>query len=292
MEGETTLLAKKVDGRGERVLARDVDPGYGLAVTSGRVVFAETHQRTVLRELSLDGSKTLVLSRSLLAPFALRGNLLAWIERVHGMQRVVVRNLVTGRVRLALSLPRCAHGHCYLLEEVTLADRGVVFTRDSSNPDRSWVIRVTFADRHRTQVLVANDPQPDLKPSSAGALYYAFGEAGSAGTSDEDPSGSPFPANRPFRFSPTSTAVAFLRISHGCDSGLVVSDHGRRTVVASPRTLRRLVGAKSQRLCIYLEGFSLAGRTTLSAWAFVPPGLGEDAVKGVRGLGFVSSVPS
>lgn len=95
----------------------------------------------------------------------------------------------------------------YHIGAVALADRGVVFTRDASRPDTSLVVRRSFADARVSTVKIVNDPQPDLVPSSAGALYQAFGH----GWYRWD-----FGQARPRRASfPANSAAQLLSYEHG-----------------------------------------------------------------------------
>ena len=50
----------------------------------------------------------MVLSRWLATPFAARGRLVAWIEQHGKRQKVVVRDMSTGRLRLVSMPPRCS----------------------------------------------------------------------------------------------------------------------------------------------------------------------------------------
>jgi len=115
LEGEnsgTALLERELGTAHKRVLVRSVKSSYGLALTSGWVVYADGGVHTRLSAIRPDGSRKMVLSRWLAAPFAARGHLLAWIEQDGRRQKVVVRDMSTGRVRLVSMPPRCEHGHC------------------------------------------------------------------------------------------------------------------------------------------------------------------------------------
>ena len=99
---------------------------------------------------------------------------MAWADQDAKRQRVYVRDMSTGTRWLAASLPRCVGGRCYRIDAVGLADQGVVFVRGAIGPQPSFIVRRGFSDAKPTSLAVPNDPQPDLSPSSAGALYYAF----------------------------------------------------------------------------------------------------------------------
>jgi hypothetical protein len=284
---ETTLLGRTLPGGRKRVLARNVKSSYGLALAAGWVVYADGGSRTRLRAISLDGSRNVILSPWLAAPFAARGRSIAWIEQVGRGQRVVVRDMGNGRVRLTSAMPRCAREHCYRLGKVTLAERGVVFTREATDPDRSWVMRIRFSTRALTRVAIRNDPQPDLVPSSAGAVYYAFGRGWYRWDFGKRPRGTRFSANPPAPLLAYEHGRWFLSTRRGCDFGIVSIDAGgRRHVVVSPRRLGRLVPSTS-RSCVWLQAFASAGRRPLSAWALVPRESSEEhSDRGLFGVAF------
>ena len=293
LEGQnsrTALLERELGTARKRVLVRNVKTNYGLTLASGWVVYADGGARTRLSAIRPDGSSKIVLSRWLAAPFAARGRLLAWIEQDGRRQRVVVRDMSSGRVRLVSRLPRCERGHCYQLEQVMLADRGVVFTRDSSNPDLSWVVRIRFSNRVLTSVRLRHDPQPNLVPSSAGAAYYVAGRGWYRWDFGGRPRGTPFRANPPAPLLGYEHARWFLSTRRGCDFGVVVLDAGgHRRVVASPRRLRRLVPSRS-RLCVLLQAFVWTGRRPLTAWAIVPQeSSDEHSDKGLYGVALASN---
>jgi hypothetical protein len=157
-----------------RILAHGVVPHFGLASTTRWVVYAVGRGSTLVAARH-DGSGKTTLSTQLVAPIAGRGEKVAWAEQDAKRQRVYVRDMATGTRWLAADLPRCAGGRCYRIDAVALADEGVVFVRGAIGPQPSFVVRRGFSDLRSTSLAVQNDPQPDLAPSSAGALYYAFG---------------------------------------------------------------------------------------------------------------------
>lgn len=93
-------------------------------------------------------------------------------------------------------MPRCVRRRCYQIGAVTLAEHGVVFTRTTTGPDDSVLIRRGFSDPRPSEVRIPGDPQPELAPSSAGALNNGVGHGwlrwdfgpGSS-TTDREPSG-------------------------------------------------------------------------------------------------------
>jgi hypothetical protein len=290
----TPMLLERVAGSGrKRILARQVKPSYGLALTAGWIVYAGTGVHTTLRAMRSGGSKRIVLSRSLVAPFAARGALIAWAEQEGDRQRVIVRDMRAGRVRLAMTMPRCVRGRCYQLGAITLAERGVVFTRDSVNPDQSFVVRRGFSDRASSRVTILDDPQPDLVPSSAGALYYALGR----GWYRWD-SGQRRPRRTRFRANPPALLLAYERgrwftaAHRGCNFGVaVVNRRGARRVIAAPERLRRFA-PRGSHYCVLLQAFAWTGRQALTAWALIPRhSSDEHSDKGLVGVALAKDVP-
>ena len=156
-----------------RKLATGTLPQFGLAATTNHVVFAQPSNSGVeLFAIRQDGSDRLVLSRSLAAPIASRGELVAWAEQSGSSQRVVVRNMSTHHEWIAARMPPCDGGRCYRIDAVTLADHGVVFGRGAIGPHPSLIVRRRYQDPEPTFAEVPNDPQPELANSSDGAVYY------------------------------------------------------------------------------------------------------------------------
>jgi hypothetical protein len=295
LEGNgTPVLLERVASSGrKRILARHVKPSYGLALAAGWIVYAGAGVGTSLRAISRDGSKRIVLSDALATPFAARGRLIAWAEQEGDQQRVVVRDMSADRVRLATEMPRCVHGRCYQFGAITLAERGIVFTRDSTNPDQSLVVRRRFSDRAFSKVTILRDPQPDLVPSSAGALYYALGR----GWYRWD-FGQRRPRRTRLRANPPAPLLAyehgrwFTSTHRGCDFGVAVGNgRGHRRLIAAPELLRRLV-PRGSRYCVLLQAFAWTGRQALTAWALVPRhSTDEHSDKGLVGVALASNVP-
>jgi hypothetical protein len=218
-----------------------------------------------------DGSKRVVLSRALVASIAARGELVAWAEEARGRQRVVVRDTANGAEWLAADLPRCEQGRCYRVDRVALAERGVVFTRAASGPDTSRIVRRGFGDARLSEVTLAGDPQPELVPSSAGALYHGFGRGwyrwdfGSA-----RPRRAPFPANPVPQLLGYERGHWFVLTQDGCRYSVTALRPGRgRIVVASPRSLRALA-ASDRSICVELAASAWTGRQPLTAWVVAP----------------------
>jgi hypothetical protein len=245
-------------------LARDVDPGFGLASTSRWVVYASGGPPTRLVATAHDGSATMTLARVLVAPVAARGELVAWAEESGGRQRVLVRDMARGSTWLAASLPKCERGRCYRVDAVALADDGVVFSRVATAPDTSLVIRRRFADDRPTQVRLDGDPQPDLAPSSEGAVYQALGRGWYRWDFDDRS-----PRRVLAGLGSDTGVLAFeggrwlLQVEHGCSSAVMARTRGRSAVAA--------VEHPARGQCAQLGAATWTGRQLLTAWGVIPP---------------------
>ena len=169
-----SMLMERVLKTGKtKLLASNALAQFGLASTATRVVFADRGRSgPELVAVRHDGGGRLVLTRSLAAPVAVRGDLVAWAEQSASAQRVVVRHMRTGREWVAAQMSRCRRGRCYRIDSVTLADKGVVFERGAIGPHPSLIVRRGFDEDRVTTASVAHDPQPELAASSAGALFH------------------------------------------------------------------------------------------------------------------------
>jgi hypothetical protein len=262
------LVERRLDTGATRVLATNVEPHYGLASTANWVVYALPDRRLIA--VAHGGSRRIVLSTSLLAPLAARGELVAWAERDGDRDRVVVRDMSGRRPAVILRMKRCELRRCYQIEAVTLAERGVVVARDGTDPDGSFIVRLAFSDRTPTQVAVPDDPQPDLVPSSAGALYYALGRGWYRWDFGEArPHRTGFAANPPATLLGYEQGIWFLATQNGCTSTVVAVDRGRRRAITSAQELRALDRATSE-LCVTLAAFNWTGRQVLTGWALSP----------------------
>ena len=172
-EGPVSVMGRDLRTKRERVLATQVHAEYGIAATRGWVVYAGgPHSLIAVRH---DGTGRRTLTADLAAPFAGRGERVAWAEFSKDTYRVVVRNMKTGKQWVAARIPRCVSSRCYRIDAVMLAAGGVVFSRGAIGEHPSLIVRRGFSDPAPTSVALPGDPQPDLAPSSAGALYYSFG---------------------------------------------------------------------------------------------------------------------
>ena len=264
----TTVYQRDLLTGRSRRLAAGVDPSFGLASTSRWVVYAAGGRRLVA--VTHDGSRRIVLSSALVAPLAARGDTVAWAEEKGNRQRVVVRDMSGRRRPFATAMSRCEPRRCYQLGAVALAAKGVVFTRTATSPDRSLVVRVRLGDHAVSRVAVPNDPQPDLAPSSEGALYYAFGRGWLRWDFGQArPHRVALPANPPAPLLAFERGRWFLSTRRGCNTGIVVLQRGRRTAVVTPQEVRRLARS-TLPLCVALESFSWASPRALTSWAVLP----------------------
>jgi hypothetical protein len=268
---ETALMQRDLRTGHTTTLARGIDPHYGLAATRDWVVFAETAGSSRLLAMRHDGSGRLELAASLAAPLAARGAVIAWAERDDGVDRVVVRDMTTATQWVAAALPRCEKGRCYRVDSVALADGGVVFTRVTTDPDASQVVRRAFDARRPQRVSIPGDPQPDLVPSSAGALYYVLGKAWYRWDF-----GRARPRRTPFTGDPPTPLLAyergrwFLGAQRGCRTHVVARRRGRQASIVSPSSLIAQARAPHAGICVQLGALTWTGRQPVTAWGLAP----------------------
>ncbi len=282
----TVLMQRDLRSKRSATLAVDVDPGFGLASTTGWVTYAETGPEPRLLAVTHDGRRRVTLSRSLVAPIAGRGELVAWAEQVGQAHRVVVRDMARETDWVAAEMPRCVRGQCYQIGGVTLAERGVVFTRSATAPDTSVVVRRAFSDPRPQEVRIPGDPQPDLAPSSAGALYHVIRrgwlrwEFGNA-----RPRATRFGADPPVGVLAYERGTWFIIRQKGCSAGIVALRSGhRRQTVADPKHVHAAVGG-TRGQCAQLGGFTFTGRQPLTAWGVIPEhSLEEHSEHGLAGV--------
>jgi putative copper export protein len=270
-EAESAVLVERdlLSGR-THVLARDVAPQYALASTPGWIVYATATLPRRLIALSGDGRRRLVLASRLLAPFAARNDLVAWAEQDGDRQHVLTRNMATGDESVAADVPACSAGHCYRIDAVTLAAQGVVFDRGAIGSQPSFVVRHQFATARTTAVKISNDPQPDLVPSSRGAVYYAFGRGWYRWDfGDSKP--------RPINFSRAAYPIRFdggrwfLVENRPCRNTLTTEGpSGERIVIATSASIQAAAGVASD-LCVNLSNESSFGDRPLTTWLIAPP---------------------
>jgi hypothetical protein len=252
-------------------LAADTLPQFGLASTSTHVVYATRGASSVnLLAVRHDGTNRSLLTRSLAAPLASRGSLVAWAEQSGPWQRVLVRNMRSGRTWIAARLRRCDRRGCYRIDAVTLADKGVVFDRGAIGQQPSLIVRRRYNEPKPTIARLPNDPQPDLAPSSSGAFYYWLRH----GWMRWDFGGKRHPVTG---ISGTrSWAVSYERgrllllVGSRCRPRLVVEPTGGRRIEV-PAPISTPASPKDfGRLCRAMTDFSWSGRQLLVAWSVIP----------------------
>jgi hypothetical protein len=268
-------------------LAKRTLPEFGLASTATHVVYAEQGKAgPQLVAVRHDGSNRVILTRSLAAPIASRGNRVSWAEQSGSTQRVIVRHMTSGRVWIAARKDRCNRSGCYRIDAVTLADAGVVFDRGAVGPQASFIVRRRFRDREPTLVKLANDPQPDLARSSAGAYYYwlrhgwmrwNFGEARQQATGRQGVH-SWVLDNEQGRL--------LLQTGPRCKPRLVIQLPSGRTLVAAAPSSTRASPKNFGPLCRELNAFVWQPPRLLVAWSLIP----ELSIQSHTDVGVVSLV--
>jgi hypothetical protein len=271
-----------------KTIARKVDPLYGVASTTRWVFFARTTAGgTELLRVSHAGTDSRVLTDSLVSPIASRGDVVAWAEESGASQRIVALDADRGSQWTVARMPSCSVSGCYHIGAVTVADSGIVFTRNAVGSQPSLVARREFGASGTESVAIADDPQPDLVPSSSGALYYALGR----GWYRWD-----FGASRPrpvaFADDPVKSLIRhengrwYWLSRQGCDYGLEsTSDAGGiRVTLVVPGRLERLAPGPVPA-CTSLAGFAWTGRQPIASWV-IASAASEAAHEdeGLRGL--------
>jgi copper transport protein len=286
-EGAIAALAvRDLRTRRSTTLVRNIAPQYGLAEASGLVVYATGSLPPRLVAIEVASGRRLLFARNLVAPFAWRGERVAWAEEKGARQRIVVRDLSTGKQWVAADVPSCKRQRCYRIDGVTLADRGVVFVRGAIGPQPSFVVRRAFSAPRPETVVVAHDPQPDLVPSSAGAVYFALGK----GWYRWD-FGQSRPSRAPFKGDGSADPVGydegrwFVRRHRGCDDLMVaLLPDGRQVVVGSPTTARDLAGV-GREFCAKAINLAWTRGRVLTSWAMTPLAHSHAEAPGVIELG-------
>ena len=288
-EGTPALVQRDLRTKRQRILAAKVHPEYGMASTRDWVVYASgLHALFAVRH---DGSGRRTLTANLAAPFAGRGERIAWAELVNDRYRIVVRNMATGKRWVAARIPRCVSRRCYRIDGVTLADGGVVFTRGAIGEQPSFIVRRGFTDRAPTSVAVPHDPQLELAPSSAGALYYVFGR----GWQRWD-FGTRKPRATRFGVADQNTILQYedghwlTRRTRGCRETLqVIRPGGRGAVLAASKGVLKLANLKPSG-CADIVAFHAIGNRAITAWRFQQPATDKYPV-GLNLAGIVVSQP-
>jgi hypothetical protein len=272
--------------------AGTVDPLFGLASTSRFVFFARSSgNSTTVVQTSHRGTDARVLTTNLVTPLASRGNVVAWGEQSGPTERVVA---YTGTRRwIVAQMPRCTTKGCYRLDEVTVAKRGIVFTRDAVGSQESFVLRRAFGDRTVESTAVQHDPQPDLVPSSSGALYFALFR----GWYRWD-FGSARPRPVSFANDPSKQLILhegshwYWLVRHDCSVRIESNRGGNGAALNVPVRLASL-GPDAGRTCTELCALVFAGPHAIAAWAIASEAAEDDhSDAGLRGVVVSARVPS
>jgi hypothetical protein len=284
------------DSRTQRVtrLASDGAPPFGLATTSKWVGYgaAGAAGRTKLLAIRHGGGARVTLSRSLIAPIASRGERIAWAEQSAQTQRVVVRDMRTGTNWIAAELPRCRGLRCYRIDAVELAADGVVFDRGSIGTQPSLIMRRRFGGSKLEALRLPRDPQPDLAPSEAGALFYWLGHGWRRWDFGR---GSPRAAaprhDRWWILASENGRMLLSANSSQCRESIALRTGGGRTLAVAAPASTPASPRGFGRLCRLLDGFSWRNGRLLVAWTIVPD-ISLRSHVGVGAVGVVVATPT
>jgi hypothetical protein len=291
--GVDVLYERKLRTGAIRKLALSPNSHYGLAIAGNSIFYATgVGEQSKLVEVGTDGRPRGALSRSLIAPFDVRGKYIAWAERDGAHQRVVVRNLKTGRQQVVMELG-CPAGHCYRIDRVTLADKGVVFDLGAiSQGNPSLIVRRAFRAPRPESAKVPADQQPDLAESSAGPLYYWLMHGWmSWDFGQRRPHLTRLAPTTPYPLDDEDGRLLFVAGGPCSQRALVRLPGGRK--IRPPAPVRTPVSPREfGRLCRNLTGFSWTGNRLLLAWSLVPRvTLESHSDVGLAGMVTVAHVP-
>jgi hypothetical protein len=269
---DVVLLERDLKTGATRILAHGVSPALGIATTPDTVVFAaQSATGTHLVGMDSAGGHRHVLSRSLIAPFDARGDMVAWPEGDTVRQRVIVRNMRTGRQFVAMAGARCRGPRCYRIDRVTVASKGVVFDLGSVGQGYPSLVGRRRWDATKTSFIeIANDPQPDLVRSSSGALFYRLRHGWMEWNFDED---------RPHVTSVRETRPWLLAAQGGhrlvltggaCNPQVGLIRAGGRIAVFPAPDSTPASPTQFGALCRQLTGIAWTGNRLLLAWSFAP----------------------
>jgi len=272
-EADDVLLFRRDLRTGaNRVLAHRVFEAFGLGAAANSVVYATRDGAGArLEAMAVSGGPPQLLSRTLGAPFDVRGDNVAWAEADALQNRVLVRNLRTEHQDVLFQAPRCRETRCYRIDRVTVADGGVVFDLGSVGQGYpSLIARRSWTASRPSFARVPNDPQPDLAPSSAGALYYHLGHGWNEWN---------FGHARPKRVWPHGVRPWVLAregrrelLIGGSDCertvGVRSRDHG--TVSIAPPRRTQVTPQGFGKVCRQLTGYAWSGGRLLLAWSLPP----------------------
>jgi copper transport protein len=266
-----TLEQRDLRSGATTVLARPIAPQYGLAATARETVYATAAVPPQLVVVRRGETRREAVSRRLLAPFAWRGDRIAWAEQRGERQRVIVRSLETGKERVAAEVPMCERGRCYRVDAVTLASDGVVFDRGAIGPQPSFVVRRHFTGPRPEKLELPKDPQPDLVPSSEGAVFYALGRGWRRWDfAQENPTSVPVvdEAGREQLLLRERNHWFVLR-HDGCDDVVVELIGRRASTVGSPAKVRALSGA-GKAFCARFISLTWNEGRAVTTWSVAP----------------------
>jgi hypothetical protein len=270
--GEIFLLGRDLETGTTRVLADGVSQAFGIATTPDTLLFAARGSAgTELTATDLRGGHRRVLSRSLLAPFDARGDVVAWAEPNGSRQRVVVRNMRSGRQSVAMDAPRCRRARCYRIDRVTVAREGVAFDLGSIGQGYpSLIARRRWSDTKTSFISVPDDPQPDLVRSAAGALFYQLQRGWVEWNFDEDrPRVTSVRGARPWMLA-AQGGRRLVVTGSTCKTGVgVLRADGRVAALPAPSSTPASP-TRFGALCRQLTGIAWTGNRLLLAWAFTP----------------------
>jgi hypothetical protein len=173
----------------------------------------------------------------------------------------------------------------YHIGAVTVAENGIVFTRAAVGSQPSLVVRRAFGETGTQSVAIADDPQPDLVPSSSGALYYAlsrgwyrwdFGDSRPRAVAFADDPVKSLIRHEDGRWYWLSRQGCDYRVESGAGAG------GRVTFVMPGRLERLAPGAAPA--CTHLGGFGWTGRQAIMSWVIASAAsVGAHEDEGLRG---------
>lgn len=272
-----------------RTLSNNVDSLFGLASTSRFVFYAQPSGGLpdVVR-VSHRGTGARVLTRALVTPIASRGDVVAWGEQSGPFQRVVAYGGAESRRWIVARMKRCTIAGCYRLGTVTVAKDGIVFTRDAVGAQPALVVRRAFGAKKIESRAIPQAPQPNLVPSSSGALYYVL----SHGWYRWD-----FGKTRPrpvaFANGPDKSLILhegsrwYWLTRRGCGVRIESTRGGNAGALAVPRRMLHL-GADYGPTCTQLGALAWAGKHAVASWAIAAEAA-EDAHNDVGLHGVVVS---
>jgi len=269
---DVLLLSRNLRTGASRVVAHRLFEAFGLASAAGSVVYARASGASAqLETRPPEGGPARILSRRLAAPFDARGDVVAWAESGPTRNRVLFRNLRSGRSGVVFTAPRCRDSRCYRIDRVTVADRGVVFDLGSVGQGYpSLIVRRSWSAGRPSFVRVPNDPQPDLARASAGALYYQLGRGWMEWNFGRALPTPTWPHRvRPWLLSRDGTR-SLLITGRDCATTVSVRFSGGRTMTLPSPHATAVTTTRFGKVCRQLTGFASSHRRLLLAWTLTP----------------------